>query len=61
VVIKVEHGKVTHVEVSTRRSYEYKDLPAEEMTERRNVWRMALPPSRSRPAVEVAGPGEGGC
>jgi hypothetical protein len=36
VVIKVEHGKVTHVEVSTRRSYEYKDLPAEEAIERRN-------------------------
>lgn len=30
VVLKFEHGKVTHVEVSTRRSYEYKDLPEEE-------------------------------
>jgi len=30
VIIKFEHGKVTHVEVNTRRSYEFKDLPAEE-------------------------------
>ena len=32
VVIKFEfeHGNVTHVEVSTRRSYEHRELPEEE-------------------------------
>jgi len=27
VIIKFEHGKVTHVETETRRHWRYKDLP----------------------------------
>ena len=30
VTIKFEHGKVTHVEMNTRRSYKFKDLPRDE-------------------------------
>lgn len=31
VTIKFENGKVTHVEVITRQTWQYKDLPVEEI------------------------------
>lgn len=34
VTIKFECGKVTHVEIESRRTYEYKDLPASPPVER---------------------------
>jgi len=34
VTIKFENGKVAHVEVMTRRSWEYKDLPVDDALDR---------------------------